>query len=553
MYAVVITDEGGVRRRLDFSKPEVTVGRVHGNDIVLAKRNVSKQHARLTWKGDQAVVVDLNSTNGTWVNGRKITAPHPLKPGDKIYIADFILTLEPANDGASRSSAVPSVSEPPPIPPREVQQSSTPHQRPARPKRPADPDSRSPGPAASLRTNVPPRIEDRATDAPPGELAAEVRAPRGRKAVTGVPASDPLAVLLERLAARIDLENIEPAAMLDQERWSAARAAIAETFLAMQTDESVDVDVDMRQVAHVALHEAVGLGALDDLLSDEAVRSIVVNGPDHIFIDRGEGVEAASQSFSSQAALRRVARRLAAQAGHALQAQPVLHGRLTFGPRLTIMQSPLIANDIMIELRIGRASSLGELADMGWITADAATHLGKAVAECRNIVVAGPRGSGVPELLSALAAELPKTETTVAIEAVPDLDIDRTRTISLASTNAGISLTEAIEHGSRLSAERLIINDLSGAHIMTALASLLGREPGHLLGVHCFSSKDAIEGLLLAAGCGGSERACIVELVGSAIDLVVAMQRGPEGPRIAAILEVRGHEGGDVSYQSVPF
>jgi Flp pilus assembly CpaF family ATPase len=88
---------------------------------------------------------------------------------------------------------------------------------------------------------------------------------------------------------------------------------------------------------------------------------------------------------------------------------------------------------------------------------------------------------------------------------------------------------------------------------MTALAAVLGREPGHLLGVHCFSSKDAIEGLVLAAGCGGAERACVAQLVGSAIDLVVATGRGPEGPRVAAVLEIQGYEGGDISYQSVPF
>ncbi|MGB5704140.1 MAG: FHA domain-containing protein, partial [Polyangiales bacterium] len=136
MYAVVITDEGGVRRKLDFSKPELTVGRVQGNDIVLAKRNVSKQHARLTLKDDQAVVMDLNSTNGTWVNGRKITSPYPLKQGDKIYIADFILTLEPAND-AARASSAPRVSEPPPLPPKqEVPQSSVPIRRATAPRRP---------------------------------------------------------------------------------------------------------------------------------------------------------------------------------------------------------------------------------------------------------------------------------------------------------------------------------------------------------------------------------------------------------------------------------
>ncbi len=548
MYAVVITDEGGVRRRLDFSKSEVTVGRVQGNDIVLAKRNVSKQHARLSWKGDQAVVVDLNSTNGTWVNGRKITAPHPLKRGDKIYIADFILTLEPAND-AARPSVPPPVSEPPPLPSKGLAQSVSPAQRSAAQRRPADPHPRFGEATAARGTSLPPRIEDRATDAPP----AEPEPPRARKTATSVPASDPLTALLERLAVRIDLENTDPAAMQNQERWSATRAAIAETFLSMQKDGSVDAEVDMREVAHVALHEAVGLGALDDLLSDEAVRSIVVNGPDHVFIDRGEGVEVTKQKFSSRSALRRIARRLAAQAGQALEAQAALHGRLSFGPRLTIMQPPLVANDMVIELRIGHAKSLGELADAGWMTVDAATHLGKAVAECRNVVVAGPKGSGVTEVVSALARELPETETTVAIEAVPDLDIDRERVVSLTAVGAGMSLTEAIEHGSRLSAERLIISDLSGSHIMTALASLLGREPGHLLGAHCFNAKDGVEGLLLAASCGGAERACIAQLVGSAIDLVVAMQRGPEGPKVASILAVQGHEGGDVSYQSVPF
>ena len=542
MYAVVITDEGGARRRLDFSKPELTIGRVQGNDIVLAKRNVSKQHARLTLKDDHAVVVDLNSTNGTWVNGRKITSPHPLKQGDKIYIADFILTLEPTNDADARASSAPRVSEPPPLPSKQAAPESSIPIRRAAVRRPLPSDSRAPTPGDVRGTSLPPRLENRETDAP-----------AARKTETSIPAADPLTALLAQLAQRIDIENTEPAAMKNQERWSATRAAIAETFLAMQSEGSIDADVDMRQVAHVALHEAVGLGALDDLLSDDSVRSIVVNGHEHIFVDRGEGVEAASRKFSSHMALLRVARRLAAQTGQVLGRQSVLHGRLAFGPRLTIMQPPLVANGPVIELHVSTSKSLEELAEAGWMSNDAAVYLGKAVAECRNIVVAGPRGSGVTEIMSALARELPGEEVAVAVEAVPDLDIDRGRIVSLTAADAGISLAEAIEHGTRLHSERLIINDLAGAHTMTALAAVVGREPGHLLGVHCFSSKDAIEGLVLAAGCGGAERACVAQLVGSAIDLVVATGRGPEGPRVAAVLEIQGYEGGDISYQSVPF
>jgi pilus assembly protein CpaF len=545
MYAVVITDEGGARRTLDFSKPELTVGRVQGNDIVLSKRNVSKQHARLTLKGEQAVVVDLNSTNGTWVNGRKITSPQSLKHGDKIYIADFIITVEPGKDDSERASAAPGVSEPPPLPSRQpaLAQSSTPARRSIGGRRAIPSDSRTPGSQDARATSLPPRIERRET--------GEAKLPA--KTETAIPAADPLRALLSRLAERIDIENDHPAAMKNQERWSAARAAIAETFLSMQTDGSVDADVDMRQIAHTALHEAVGLGALDDVLSDESVRTVVVNGPAHVFVDRGNGLEAASLTFSSATALRRVARRLAAGTGQALEAQPVLHGRLSFGPRLTIMQPPLVVNGPVIELRIRSSKSLEQLAEADWMSSDAATYLAKAVAECRNIVVAGPRGSGVTEVMSALAGELPETENAVAIEAVPDLDIDRDRMISLTAADSGISLADAIQHGTRLQAEHLVINDLSGADTMTALMAVLGCEPGHLLGVHCWNTKNAIEGLVLAAGCGGAERTCVAQLIGGAVDLVVAVQRGPEGPRVSGILEVQGHEGGDVSYQSVPF
>jgi pilus assembly protein CpaF len=545
MYAVVITDEGGARRRLDFSKPELTVGRVQGNDIVLSKRNVSKQHARLSLQGDQAVVVDLNSTNGTWVNGRKITSPQPLKQGDKIYIADFIITLEQGNDGTEGASPVPRVSEPPPLPGRSSApaESASPARRALGARRanaanPATSDSRD-----LPATSFPPRVER--AEAGQGRISAKTEPP--------LPAVDPLSALLSGLAERIDIDNIDPAAMKNQERWSAARTAIAETFLAMQTDESMNAGVDMREVAHIALHEAVGLGALDDLLSDQSVRTIVVNGPAHVFVDKGEGLEAVSSKFSSDGALRRVSRRLAAQSGQILDARPVIHGRLSFGPRLTIMQPPLVMNGPVIELCVRNPMSLGELAENGWMTADAATYLSKAVAECRNIVVAGPLGAGVTEMMSALARELPETENAVVIESVPDLDIDRDRVISLTAAYSGVSLSEAIDHGTRLHAEHLVINDLVGADAMKAMAALLGREPGHLLGVQCWSTKDAIEGLVLAAGCGGAERACVAQLVGSTVDLVIAMQRGTTGRRLTGILEIQGHEGGDVSYQSVPF
>ncbi len=551
MYAVVITDEGGVQRRLDFTKPEVTVGRVQGNDIVLAKRNVSKRHARLSLDAEKAVVVDLNSTNGTWVNGRKISSPHPLKSGDKIYIANFILTLETGQGDQDESPAQGSVSEPPPLPAKSsvplnasIPIKSSMPIRTSMPIRSSMPvrqsrasTARSGQPNDILKTSLPPRIERRPTD----------------EAVLSNKTDDPAAELMSRLAQRIDVEDLAPASMKNQERWSAARAAIAETFLAMQTDGSVDADVDMRQVAHVALHEAVGLGALDDVLSNEAVQIVVVNGPNRVLLDTGAGLRTTALSFSSPRALRIVARRLAAQTGRALESQPVFHGRLSFGPRVTILQAPLVANGPVIEIRVGRAVSLNELAEEGWMSADAASYLTTAIAECRNVVVVGPQGSGVTTLLSAMAQQFPEEENTVVIEAVPDLDVDREKVIALTAAEAGMSMLDAITQGARLRADHVVINDLTGADSVAALAAVSGRDPGHLLGAHCSSDKDAVEGLVLAASCGGANRPCIAQLIGNTVHVVVAIERGPDGSRVTAIHEIAGHEAGDVSYQSVPF
>ncbi|MEO6773283.1 MAG: ATPase, T2SS/T4P/T4SS family [Kofleriaceae bacterium] len=106
----MIQEKGGEQRRMVFNKPEVTIGRVQGNDIVLPKGNVSKRHARIVLKDGKFIIVDLKSTNGTYVNGRKITSPLVVKDSDKIYIGDFIVGVDEAasaDDGPSETTTTP--------------------------------------------------------------------------------------------------------------------------------------------------------------------------------------------------------------------------------------------------------------------------------------------------------------------------------------------------------------------------------------------------------------------------------------------------------------
>src|SRR5579872_3577845 len=103
MFVITLAERNGDSQKLEFNKAEVTIGRLNGNDIVLGKGNVSKYHSRIVLKDGKFIIVDMKSTNGTYVNGKKIGAPQVIRPSDKIYIGDYIINVEGA-DAAGQPS-----------------------------------------------------------------------------------------------------------------------------------------------------------------------------------------------------------------------------------------------------------------------------------------------------------------------------------------------------------------------------------------------------------------------------------------------------------------
>lgn len=101
MLQLTINEKGGPSRTESFDKEEITIGRVHGNDIILPKGNISKRHSRIAIKDGKFVVFDLKSTNGTYVNGKKIAGPQVIKATDKVYIGDFTLQIDFGENGSA--------------------------------------------------------------------------------------------------------------------------------------------------------------------------------------------------------------------------------------------------------------------------------------------------------------------------------------------------------------------------------------------------------------------------------------------------------------------
>ena len=94
MFVITLAEKSGGSQQLSFEKNEVTIGRLAGNDIVLAKGNVSKYHSRLVQKDGKFIIVDMKSTNGTYVNGIKLENPRKLAPGDIVRVGETDMRYE---------------------------------------------------------------------------------------------------------------------------------------------------------------------------------------------------------------------------------------------------------------------------------------------------------------------------------------------------------------------------------------------------------------------------------------------------------------------------
>ncbi|MEM9461775.1 MAG: ATPase, T2SS/T4P/T4SS family [Myxococcota bacterium] len=114
MLRITVTKDGGLPQVSTFDKREITIGRTNANDLVIAEPGVSSSHARLLSTGDGITLIDLESTNGTFVNGERIRGPALIQPGDEVYICAYRLDFDPAGAAGAAEGPPPMVGTPPP-------------------------------------------------------------------------------------------------------------------------------------------------------------------------------------------------------------------------------------------------------------------------------------------------------------------------------------------------------------------------------------------------------------------------------------------------------
>lgn len=300
--------------------------------------------------------------------------------------------------------------------------------------------------------------------------------------------------------------------------------------------------------------EARGAGVLDPLLALPGVTDVLVNGAEAVHVDRGRGLELTSVRLADEGAVRRLAQRLAAQAGRRLDdASPWVDARLEDGTRLHAVLAPLARPGTLISLRVParRSFSLDELHRAGSLTPDALDCLRAVVSSRAAFVVSGGTGSGKTTLLSALLAEVDPRERIVVVEDATELRPDHPHVVGLEARPANVegaglvTVRDLVRQALRMRPDRLVVGEVRGAEVVDLLAALNTGHEGGCGTVHANAPVDVparFEALGVAAGL---PRDAVHSQLAASIDLVVHLRRGVTGRRAVEQVAVtrRGPDG----------
>jgi pilus assembly protein CpaF len=324
MFVLVVTEKGGSQQRLQFEKESISIGRVHGNDVVLPRGNVSKRHSKLTFKGGVYTLTDMGSTNGTYVNGRRVPEQQTIDPGDKIYVGDFILhvdtgpsrppdeppraTAPQAFEGRPSDSPKPVVlsekSEIAPPPPKKSRPSAAPSA-----PRPSDgpKEKRVPLPKPTV-----PMDED-TISTPPHKLPG--RPPTAQRET--LPNDDEVLAVVEKIFSQIAkkvqrISGTNAPTMVEPRVAGQIRAEIYAMVDTKQERGELAFPLTPQVLKGMVFRQAVYLGPLADWLVDPEVDRIRIFGPQSISLLKGGKWEAAVQGFMSKEELSQIILCLAA-------------------------------------------------------------------------------------------------------------------------------------------------------------------------------------------------------------------------------------------------
>ena len=499
----------GQRETRELTPGTYLIGRGESCRIRFNLPEVSERHAILTVRDDKAVLEDLHSANGTLVNGDAIDCAVVLDGGMVVQIGSGMLRVSEAEEEKPKPEVVV----------EEEKEEESAVQLPTTTTADSDP-------LRELRRSVQTQIQQE---------------------------------LLKRMdMKRLTMQGIDREGLEDTAR-EKIRGIIDEVVANGKLPAGIDPD----RLEEDIFNEAMRLGPLEELLADESVTEIMVNGPEKVYIERGGKLVLSDCQFSDDASVMAVIERIVAPLGRRIdESQPYVDARLADGSRVNAIIAPLALSGPTITIRkfAKKALTPEDFVRFGTWTPDAAKFMELCVRLRKNIIGAGGTGSGKTTLLNLLSGYIPENERIVTVEDAAELRLQQPHVVRLEARppniegKGAVTIRDLVKNCLRMRPDRIIVGECRGGEALDMLQAMNTGHDGSLTTVHANSPRDVIsrlETMVLMSGMELPSRA-IREQIQSAVDIIIHESRMSDGSRkVTAITEVTGMEGNQIVMQDI--
>lgn len=325
--------------------------------------------------------------------------------------------------------------------------------------------------------------------------------------------------------------------------------------LIMEEGREAYISLPQKQQVRIELFNSIrGLDILQELLDDDDVTEIMVNGTGGIFVERQGRISKWEKHFFSEEKLQELVQQIVAGCNRIVnESVPIADARLKDGARVNIVLAPVALNGPIITIRRfpNRPITMAQLIEWGAVTEEAVSFLKKLVKAGYNIFISGGTGSGKTTFLNALSDYIPKDERIITIEDNAELQIQGVENLvkmeaRRANTEGAheVSIRELIKSSLRMRPDRIIVGEVRGEEAIDMLQSLNTGHDGSLSTGHGNSPRDMLSRLETMVFMGMELPVSAVRRqIASGIDILVHLGRLRDKSRkVLEIAEVSGYQ-----------
>ncbi|MDA1044931.1 MAG: CpaF family protein [Verrucomicrobia bacterium] len=320
---------------------------------------------------------------------------------------------------------------------------------------------------------------------------------------------------------------------------------------------------ERRELLDCIVDDMLGYGPLQPLINDPTISEILVNRPDQVFVERNGTLKLSHARFQDETHVRNIAVRIASRMGRRVdEMTPMCDARLEDGSRVNIILPPLSLKGTSISIRKFTIKKLGltDLASIGSLSNDMAKFLNVAVRSRLSILISGGTGSGKTTLLNAMSGQIGPVERVITIEDAAELQLQQPHVVTLETRIANIQgegaipIRDLLRNALRMRPDRIIIGEVRGLEAIDMLQAMNTGHEGSFSTIHANGPRDALMRLetMVELGQAGMSSQSIKAQIASAIDLVVHIERFPDGKRrITSVTELVGLSEGVLATQDL--